>query len=114
MVVKPYRRKKKIFSLSEEAEGSTLPGMILGTNGFQIAWNDEKKCLCDYMGVPLRLCDAQYLLERASQHKQYSPEEIQIMRETYIEERFPTLARKFTPEELVSLRGNSELLEGNG
>jgi len=87
-MIQPYVPPKKVFKLSKVAASSTLPTQILPT-GFQLNWDPARNCLVDYMGIPLNPCDAQYLLERASQHLQHSPSEIELSRQEVMDQLWP-------------------------
>lgn len=105
MIAKPFAPVKKVFKLSKVARASKLPGMILGTNGFSLVWDEVNNCICDYMGIPITLADAQFLLERASQHLQYSPAEMLQLRQAVKATRYPTTTvRTFTPAEEASMQ----------
>jgi hypothetical protein len=84
----PYAPTKKTFRLSRIAKTSTLPTQILPT-GFQLNWDPVRNCLVDYMGIPLKPEDAQYLLERSQQHLQHSPAEIEISRQSVMDQIWP-------------------------
>lgn len=81
--IQPYVPPKKVFKLSKVAAKSHLPNQIL-MGGFQLNWDASRNCLVDYMGIPLLPEDAQYLLERAQQHLQHSPSELEISRQEVI------------------------------
>lgn len=84
-VIQPYTPPKKVFKLSKVASTSILPRQIL-PSGFQLNWDSLRNCLVDYMGIPLKPEDAQYLLERAQQHLQHSPAELELSRRDAIEQ----------------------------
>ena len=53
-----------------------------------INWNEEHKCLCDYMGLPISRSDAIALRDLIRQHLKHSAPDLahaanEIMRERY-------------------------------